>query len=887
MTKTSNIIMALAAIALMGGCTQEDDQQNAGLTEIRLTTSINQTRATTTQDVQIADDEQVYVWAFKQAASGAAEFATPYIKAWQLEADGAGGLSSGNTTHYYYPTEKLTFVGIHGNFSETLTESSTAMPTTVTHTVESNQNSAANYAKSDLLRWEAYDKATSSSAITAQFSHQLTKIVVVLNSSEYSASELNAATITINGIKRQITLNPQTAALGSASGSATAITPYHTANIHHEAIVPPQDKPDGLITITMNGWSTTLTPSLPASAFAANTKYTYTLDVKKQQVTMTESITQWNDYTAGGSDPVTITDEQGIAPRNVKMNPLWYVAKSNLNQDGNSFSITGSTLQGYLFTWANAMALGYTASTSAYNGYATPTTPKTVYNGESGVCWHIPTEMEWESVVPSGDDDLIFSNAIMAGGSVYTEPACTFGYNNDTKYGAGNTTNPATPTGTQFKSYWSTYVTDSNVRYGIRFLGTDYCSVWKYEMLDLGDLNSSARLIISSRLINVIDEDDTEALSAMMTTITDNDYDWTENESEGAVQRVFYASSHLPASEGTPSDANQRGLNGHFWATTENPEDATKAYRMYFRTNAAGIYLDNLKTHAKSVRLFRDNPEQDVWKNPLWYVAEYNIANSAGTSFSANANSGYFTTWANAMSRFAARTSSYDGYKKANKTVANNNGSASIGTWHLPTKSELLSIFPSISEGIVEGGNIFNNSFGYDENMNTYRPALVTVHFGCNYETKTVGVVDNSFWHKVSDTEIHAIRFLGTPYCSAWKFVKSGGGTSSNPSIITISSTIIDQVEAVEYNAKWFYDNKWSSIVWGNDNTKGAVQRTFYARGYNSSSEGTSPNAYQGTDIAIWCATEYDSNNAWRINSTQITYNLKTVARDIRLFLDN
>jgi len=867
--------MALAAIALMGGCTQEDDQQNAGLTEIRLTTSINQTRATTTQNVQIADDEQVYVWAFKQAASGAAEFATPYIKAWQLEADGAGGLSSVNTTHYYYPTEKLTFVGIHGNFSETLTESSTAMPTTVTHTVESNQNSAANYAKSDLLRWEAYDKATSSSAITAQFSHQLTKIVVVLNSSEYNASELNAATITINGINRQITLNPQTAALGSASGSATAITPYHTANIHHEAIVPPQDKPDGLITITMNGWSTTLTPSLPASAFAANTKYTYTLDVKKQQVTMTESITQWNDYTAGGSDPVTITDEQGIAPRNVKMNPLWYVAEYNMTNEMNSNYYTmGITSQDtYYYGWTDAMSLYASGATAEYyNGY------KHILGLEG--TWHLPVLKEWCSIIPIIYTSASTTNAIFPAPSFngFVSSSNTTAYKtnyNDCIFGYDDTTKENIS-----ESAYYVYVSDTEI-HAIRFLGTDYCSAWKY-VSSGGFISSNPGMVtIYSTLIGKIENSESAAsdfYTNKWSSVVFGNY-----ESEGAVMRELYTTGVRYTSPYTSSEALNTGDNGRYWSATSYDEE--KAYDLNLNT---GTYLVTaVKECGRSVRLFRDNPEQDVWKNPLWYVAEYNIANSAGTSFSANANSGYFTTWANAMSRFAASTSSYDGYKKANKTVANNNGSASIGTWHLPTKSELLSIFPSISEGIVEGGNIFNNSFGYDENMNTYRPALVTVHFGCNYETKTVGVVDNSFWHKVSDTEIHAIRFLGTPYCSAWKFVKSGGGTSSNPSIITISSTIIDQVEAVEYNAKWFYDNKWSSIVWGNDNTKGAVQRTFYARGYNSSSEGTSPNAYQGTDIAIWCATEFDSNNAWRINSTQITYNLKTVARDIRLFLDN
>lgn len=873
MTKTSNIIMALAAIALMGGCTQEDDQQNAGLTEIRLTTSINQTRATTTQDVQIADDEQVYVWAFKQAASGAAEFATPYIKAWQLEADGAGGLSSVNTTHYYYPTEKLTFVGIHGNFSETLTESSTAMPTTVTHTVESNQNSAANYAKSDLLRWEAYDKATSSSAITAQFSHQLTKIVVVLNSSEYNASELNAATITINGIKRQITLNPQTAALGSASGSATAITPYHTANIHHEAIVPPQDKPDGLITIAMNGWSTTLTPSLPASAFAANTKYTYTLDVKKQQVTMTESITQWNDYTAGGSDPVTITDEQGIAPRNVKMNPLWYVAKSNLNQDGNSFSITGSTSQGYLWMWNNSTgvlttSLGITYNTSGYNGWYS------VGKVVEGNMYHLPTEMEWASIVPAPDNtsqNLFASDKFPSAGTVVTEPACTFGYNDDTKYGVGNTSNPATPVGTQFKSYWSSYTANSNVRYAIRFLGTDYCSVWKYEALNLG--TTSGRLVISAKLIDMINTDENAKLTAMMTTIQNSDFDWSENEAEGAIQRTFYACGYTnqsnSASPGTyPNSAYKRGL---YWSASPS---GSNSYGMDYYENSLNLITGGLRVNAFSVRLFRDNNEQDVMKNPLWYVAEYNMTNA--TTMASTDNAGYFFNWSDAMTNFGASTSSYNGYKKGNKTIT-----GKTGTWHLPTKYEYWSIVPW-------GGNMWSDS-NYDSEKNYYRSNNVYLsYFGCNYETKTVGVYDHSFWHKVSETEVHAIRFLGTPYCSAWKYVWSGA-------TLTIYATMIDPIadDGTGLAAKIWYNNYWNSVTWGNNASKGAIQRNFYARGAAESGSGSTASTGAGTFARYWCTTEYNNTTGTRFSfSNGITYvdtssGDKVIGMTVRLFLDN
>lgn len=872
MTKTSNIIMALAAIALMGGCTQEDDQQNAGLTEIRLTTSINQTRATTTQDVQIADDEQVYVWAFKQAASGAAEFATPYIKAWQLEADGAGGLSSVNTTHYYYPTEKLTFVGIHGNFSETLTESSTAMPTTVTHTVESNQNSAANYAKSDLLRWEAYDKATSSSAITAQFSHQLTKIVVVLNSSEYSASELNAATITINGIKRQITLNPQTAALGSASGSATAITPYHTANIHHEAIVPPQDKPDGLITITMNGWSITLTPSLPASAFAANTKYTYTLDVKKQQVTMTESITQWNDYTAGGSDPVTITDEQGIAPRNVKMNPLWYVAEYNMTNEMNSNYYTmGITSQNtYYYGWTDAMSLYASGATAEYyNGY------KHIL-GQEGT-WHLPVLKEWCSIIPIIYTSASTTNAIFPAPSFngFVSSSNTTAYKtnyNDCIFGYDDTTKENIS-----ESAYYVYVSDTEI-HAIRFLGTDYCSAWKY--VSSGGFTSSdpGMVTIYSTLIGKIENSESAAsdfYTNKWSSVVFGNY-----ESEGAVMRELYTTGVRYTSPYTSSEAHT-GDNGRYWSATSYDEE--KAYDLNLNT---GTYLVTaVKASGRSVRLFRDNPEQDVWKNPLWYVAEYNVANSAGNQFGGVNNSGYFYNWANAVSLFTTGTAGYGAYKKGNKSMIDVNSNSVAGTWHLPVEAEWWSVFPSSSNAT----SIWE--YATSSNPSSFKKDYITPVWGYNFDTKT-GISETSYWIYVSEQEIHAIRFLGTPYCSAWKYVISGASTQANPIYHTISATLIDPIadDGSGLAASIWYKNNWSNVTFGNDVSKGAVERVIHARGNATGTTGTAA-TYPYSGIYYWSATENSSNssNAIHMFGGRCTRNdlSKSYGFSVRLFLDN
>lgn len=59
-----------------------------------------------------------------------------------------------------------------------------------------------------------------------------------------------------------------------------------------------------------------------------------------------------------------------------------------------------------------------------------------------------------------------------------------FGYDATTK--AGITDN----------SYWNAYSTGTDVRYAIRFLGTDYCSVWKYQTKDNGPFEGTTQYVL-------------------------------------------------------------------------------------------------------------------------------------------------------------------------------------------------------------------------------------------------------------------------------------------------------------------------------------------------------------------------------------------------------
>ena len=879
---------------LFSACTSDDGVlQEDERVPIMISTAISPTRSTTTQDTQIAEDQLVYLWGFKQSSSGAAEFSNSYFTDvtyyWLTKVKSDGSLIGNSFTEkYYYPDEALTMVGIHGNF----TAVDGSVGNADTHNVYVDQSTLSNYAQSDLLHWSAYDLSSSPSAISAQFNHKLCKIVVVLESNLYSAADLNNAMVTFNGVQPTITITPQTGALGSVSGTATTITPYKSDNIHREAIIPPQDKPAEFITVAMNGYTTTATPDVPATSFEPNTKYIYTITVNKTGITVKTSIEAWNNA-SGNNSSLT----PGLPTRDVKKNPLWYVAKSNLNQDTKSFNIENSVKQGYLWLWDNAMNKGFTASTSGYDGYATPATPKTVYGGEDGASWHMPTKMEWQSIVPFNVN--MFTTKDIAGGTVINE-TCTFGYNNATKYSNG--TNNTSNVGIVYKSYWSSYTANSNVRYAIRFLGTDYCSVWKYQIYNIGSGNNTARLVISSRLIDPIAETNTTALVSMMNTITDSEYDWSENESNGAVERTFYACGANNGADAALTGANyDSGVHGYYWCSTD--VDATYMWNLLFGNNSLLVTsASQYKSYARPIRLFRDNPEQDVWKNPLWYVAEKNVKytqasgtfNGSGSfSFETADNAGFLFGWTTALKYFtttsnrsAATPSPYDGYKKGTGCV--------ISGWHLPSASEISSIFPGYFRGFANEGSIFENK------EYIYKSNLVKANFGYNYETKTIGVVDNSYWHKVSNIEIHAIRFLGTPYCSAWKYLWT---TSPTASTLIVSATLIDPVanDATGLAAEIWYNNYWPQIYFGNDPSKGAVQRTFSGIGSNSNSNEptknsgnyviyywTSSSDEDGKRIGLDCVnnmeTGFSDRGGWWLYHYPVDY---AGGFPVRLFLDN
>lgn len=273
-----------------------------------------------------------------------------------------------------------------------------------------------------------------------------------------------------------------------------------------------------------------------------------------------------------------------------------------------------------------------------------------------------------------------------------------------------------------------------------------------------------------------------------------------------------------------------------------------------------------------------------IQMNPLWYVAQYNISANSLTMGTSDTQ-GYNFTWANAMSMFGAQTTSYSDYKIGNKTISN----APSGTkWHLPVAGEIKSILPGDE---TPGSNSeIVNVWDLGDATGKYLPSNQTVIFGYNSTTKG-GIGEASYWKKISNTEVRAIRFLGTDYCSAWIYKREGGWTSSNKGYVRISATLIGDVENNSTAAATaISDAKWVTYTFGNNESKFAVERVFYS---NTTGDGTmanywaatQPNGY--TDSRAWCFYyRYTSSNQSFVIHAASNAN-KNNYFWVRLFRDN
>lgn len=587
-------IVAIVAVALAaGGCNQNDEGlQQEGRVPILLRASVDDaakglTRAATaktTQDTELIGGQRVD--AYIKVTGG--DWLDSGTQPLQYQVDGNSGnlepVSSSEPARYY-PVDspyKISIYAVHPSYTSGDSFS-----------VATDQTDEGNYAVSDLCYSKTADYGRQSGRQTLTFKHVLSKIVVNLTTN--TGATLPTA-IKLQAKKTTTMTYPTGSGDCSVPAEATGDVATFTMGLTSDGttssgaiVIPPQTVSAGtsFISFTVDGIGPMYYPLPANTTFESGKRYTYNIKVNNTGITVTTDVNDWGTKMANE----TVMGKR----KSIKLNPLWYVAKYNLNSDG-TFNQTESTSQGYLFSWSQAMNLGYTKLTTTYDGYNLPDTRKTVGNGESGVTWHIPTHLEYHSIMPH-DANLIGG---YTANSVVTEVACTFGYNNDTKYGAGNSSNPSSPTGNTYKAYWGAW--SNPVMYAIRFLDTDYCSVWRYKWYDKG--TTTAHLEISAKLITKISSSETTLLASLLNSLlSEPEGYWAENEGFGAVQRTFYCCGYNTSGSGNAPGSAYSNSCGYHWSTTMG---GSAPYHLHFNFNSPNMFMYQYNNFF-SVRLFRDN----------------------------------------------------------------------------------------------------------------------------------------------------------------------------------------------------------------------------------------------------------------------------------------
>lgn len=472
--------------------------------------------------------------------------------------------------------------------TSTQTENTLTPPESYDYSLETDQQ-ANGY--NELLYCKAMNKKCSDGTITFTFYHQLARVVFNVTHERTGTLSITSSSI------GNTTSFPITARFSVPTGSSNVGS--WTTGTNYNTITPKTET-------TQSGYQKTYSAVVfPETTYAKNTKF---FTVNNSEGNYVYSIPNASDVTltAGNQYYYAITVKDA---KDVRKNPLYYMAEYRLAENGTSFDATPGWHVTYMRTFSNAMSLGYSYTTSRYDGYAVPATPKKI----SGVAYHIPTAMEWYSICPlhwvedyqylyeSGSND---TEGISVPAGVIRNENCTFGYSNATKYRNGSNNSDAT--GVTYQSYWSsvygsapfpTWMTNTTdaIRYAIRFIGTEFCSVWRYKQTGTpGAQNTTCRRMeISSRLIDPIFSSDLTALSSKITEIVSASESYWTDETWGAVKRTIYWGGYA---NGTGKTWEGTNYNGHY----------VTASLIYFNLACTGTTAEAADNFGMDVMLFRD-----------------------------------------------------------------------------------------------------------------------------------------------------------------------------------------------------------------------------------------------------------------------------------------
>ena len=282
----------------------------------------------------------------------------------------------------------------------------------------------------------------------------------------------------------------------------------------------------------------------------------------------------------------------------------------------------------------------------------------------------------------------------------------------------------------------------------------------------------------------------------------------------------------------------------------ETTFESGKMYTYNIRVKNTGIAVTTnvtdweTKTENQAVRAH----EVDIKLNPLWWMAQYNMAQNK-TSFvdEHSTSSQYVFNWSD------AKTANVSGY-------------------HLPTFAEQVSIVPCDKESnsATDATNIFN----YTETLSNPREfsEVACTVGGSNVSANTSVIGKNA------DADYYAVRFIGTDYATAWhyKWVTSpdspcNGMLIESYQIICMSVTeaktiLAGLASSAIFTGSYPAGTANQSPTSTTATNSGFTQRFLPACGLldnnSSGGSGTADN-YIGSTARYWAVTSFGSSLGW------------------------
>lgn len=292
--KTRDFLFAAAALTVLAACSSDDQstepmEQRVPVTLQYTTIDANETRASQyLHQGTFAKGENVKV---RISNTGAGSW-TDYI----YTTAEAGGMI-GPVPPPYYPAgaqniDILAFYPYYAN-------------TGGVFQVYQDQTSDDGYRQSDLMVASVTNQAKQAEAVNLVFAHKMAKIIVNVTAGTGISS---ISGVSILNVKRMVSFNHDTGAVGEATGTATSIAMSN----YGAAVIPPQTINGDLLSIETDKGTATF--SVASKEFAAGQQYTFNITVNLRTIGTTTSISGWNsEGTVLVNPPLELTNAPAAA----------------------------------------------------------------------------------------------------------------------------------------------------------------------------------------------------------------------------------------------------------------------------------------------------------------------------------------------------------------------------------------------------------------------------------------------------------------------------------------------------------------------------------------------------------------------------------------------